>query len=125
MRLVLLNEALSDLKHKGKSTYNTWVSYFIEGPGTEKEAVVSGPSSCHGTSCQVGLRMASINAFFHLLSDWRKGRRSLLRLFFLVLFLSPGRVCSESDQVDWAIYSGLVRAHHVSSIVPLGEAQEL
>lgn len=36
LRLVLLKEALTDSKHKGKSTYNTWV-YFTEGPGTASE----------------------------------------------------------------------------------------
>lgn len=37
LRLVLLNGALTDSKHKGKSTYNTWVTYFTEVPGTASE----------------------------------------------------------------------------------------
>lgn len=40
VRLVLLNEALSNSKHKGKSTYNTWVSYFMDGPGAASEVVL-------------------------------------------------------------------------------------
>lgn len=32
-RLIVLNEALSDSKVKGKSTYTTWVNYFTEGVG--------------------------------------------------------------------------------------------
>lgn len=31
VKLILLNEALSDSKAKGKSTYTTWVNYFTEG----------------------------------------------------------------------------------------------
>lgn len=41
VRVVLLNEALSDTKHKGKSTNNTWVSYFMEGQGTASEVVLN------------------------------------------------------------------------------------
>lgn len=37
LRLILLNEVLTNSKHKGKSTYNTWVTYFTEGPGTASE----------------------------------------------------------------------------------------
>lgn len=33
----MLNEVLTNPKHKGKSTYNTWVTYFTEGPGTASE----------------------------------------------------------------------------------------
>lgn len=37
LRLILLNEVLTKSKHKGKSTYNTWVTYFTEGLGTASE----------------------------------------------------------------------------------------
>lgn len=33
VKLVLLNEALSDSKAKGRSTYTTWVNYFTKGAG--------------------------------------------------------------------------------------------
>lgn len=37
---VRLVKTLSDSKHKGKSTYNTWMSYFTEGQGTASEVVL-------------------------------------------------------------------------------------
>lgn len=40
IRLTLLNEALNASKHKGKSTYNTWVSFFTSGPGIASEVRV-------------------------------------------------------------------------------------
>lgn len=40
IRLTLLNEALTASKHKGKSTYNTWVSFFTSGPGVANEVKV-------------------------------------------------------------------------------------
>lgn len=40
IKLVLLNEALSNSKHKGKRAYNTWVSYSTGGPGTASEVVL-------------------------------------------------------------------------------------
>lgn len=40
IRLSLLNEALVASKHKGKSTYNSWVSFFTSGPGEANEVKV-------------------------------------------------------------------------------------
>lgn len=40
IRLTLLNEALVASKHKRKSTYNTWVSFFTNGPGVASEVRV-------------------------------------------------------------------------------------
>lgn len=37
IRLTLLSEALVASKHKGKSTYSTWVSFFTSGPGVASE----------------------------------------------------------------------------------------
>lgn len=40
IRLTLLNEALVASKHKGKSTYSTWVGFFTNGPGVASEVRV-------------------------------------------------------------------------------------
>lgn len=40
VKLILLNEALSDSKAKGKSTYTTWVNYFTEGAGVKSGIVL-------------------------------------------------------------------------------------
>lgn len=52
IRLGLLNEALTTSNHKGKSAYNSWVSFFTDGPRVvsevKLEAILSG---CHGMFC--------------------------------------------------------------------------
>lgn len=88
IRLVLLNETLSDSKHKGKTTYNILVSYFTEGPGTASEVVLeamlafwlswyvlpSGPED-------------GINSYvFPLVIRLAKGEKVALAPIFLVLF---------------------------------------
>lgn len=39
LRLGLLNEALFKSKHKNKSTYTTWMTYFTQGAGARSEIV--------------------------------------------------------------------------------------
>lgn len=100
IRLGLLNEALSDSKHKGKSTYTTWANYFTEGPGAVSEVrleamlsfwlswyvLPSGPED-------------GINAYVFLIAnpigEGREG--SPCPHFPRFSFLPIGRVCLQPD----------------------------
>lgn len=87
IRLNLLNEALTTSKHKGKSTYNSWVSFFTKGSGAASE-VKAGAMLSFWLSWYV---LSSgpedgINAFvFPLAIRVARGKKQPSRLYFSVL----------------------------------------
>lgn len=81
-----MNEVLSESKHKNKSTYTTWVTYFTHGTGARSEIVLEAMLT-YWLSWYVlpNGPEDGINLYVFSVAIRRpKERNSLWRLFFLV-----------------------------------------
>lgn len=124
IRLGLLNEALTASKHKGKSPYNLWVSFFTDRPiGVSEvrvEAMLSFWLSWHVLPSGP---KDGINAYvFPLSNSSGKGRKCSSRAYLSYFFvLQIARVRPEFGEVSEEVHRGLICADGLFADVPLGE----
>lgn len=124
-RLIVLNEALTDSKAKGKSTYSSWVTYFTT--GKEDRSGVGGNAGILVIVVRVAKQSRGWNSSVCLPTGRQVGQRREAGLganISGVTFLPSGRVRPKFVEIHGTVHRGIIRQLRVPPAVLVGNVQQ-